>query len=683
MNRSIQSIMIWVLSLILLAQIAYAPILLSVVFGIMIVRMLVRGIRQAKHKPEISPSGFAKALKIICVVIALAIIYFSYRSFIGVEAGTAILSVFLYAKALETYTKRDLIIFFNFALFVSASMFLYSQSMWMALMVLLCLLGCLVGLYRVQKAEFKQSQQSQLRAMKADLGHISKFVLLAVPIFIILFLFFPRFPPLWHIPISNQQAVTGISDRMSPGDIAELSQSSALAFRIIMDLKKLPTQNELYWRAMVLDQYDGKTWTRSPINQQIKTSDQSHQLEQDVAYEYLAADQRQTWITALEKSRPVEPRFILHDDDAITSIRPSQRNQPIQLIWQGEMSQQATLTANQNLVQLRLERQLDRLIDYPQNRDLKAQQLAQRLFEQSAGDPKRYIETVIRWYQQNHFVYTLKPGVLSEHRVDDFLLKTKQGFCEHYASSFVLLMRYAGLPARVVVGYQGGQAAPDRKSWEVRQLDAHAWAEVWLNGKWKRIDPTAIIAPQRIDLGMQDYIDQQHTVLGSEGYSSLNYQQFSLLKNLRIWSDYASFQWQNKVVGYDSDQQNKWMSRFGLNSDYRYAIILILIAVIFTGLYFMGRVYRHYTDQSKIQRIIGHFSNQVSVTEQKYEHETFQQWITRLDASSENDFLKDQLIQTYQKITYLDQKDKSTLNIFKKLLKDYAIVLKKHKKTCQ
>lgn len=679
MNRSIQWVMIWMLSLILLAQVAYAPLLLSAVFGIMTVAVFW----QLSQNVESKKSAFVKFLNIACILFALGIIYFSFQSFIGVEAGTALLAVFLYAKALETKTKRDLIILFNFALFVSASMFLYSQSIWMALMVLLCLMSCLVGLYRVQKADFTQTHLSHLKAMKTDMGHIFKFVSLALPIFVVLFLFFPRFPPLWHIPLPNQKAVTGISDRMSPGDIAELSQSSELAFRIIADLKQLPAQNELYWRAMVLDQYDGQTWTRSPINQEIKIIPKSGWVEPSVSYQYLPADLRQKWITSLEKSIPVEQRLLLHNDDAITSVIQTQRTQPILLMWLGQNSKSFNSNLNQDLTRQRSEFQLDRVLDYPKDRDPKAQQLAQQLFDQSKADPQRYIEKVIQWYQQNNFVYTLKPGVLGENRVDDFLLKSKQGFCEHYASSFVLLMRYAGIPARVVVGYQGGQAAPDQQSWEVRQLDAHAWADVWVNERWMRIDPTAIIAPQRIDLGMQDYIAQQQTVLGSANYSNFSYQHYSMLKTLRIWSDYASFQWQNKVVGYDAEKQNKWLSRLGLNSNYSYAIMLILSILIFTALYYWGLKYRDYARKTELQKIIENFSKHLNQEHRKYPYESFEHWMMRLDGDQQENALQVQLIQTYQKITYLDQKDKSTLFVFENLLKDYANVLKNNKKTCQ
>ena len=248
------------LLLVLMAQALFNPLGLSIILALMLLGLFFGFKKSAATLSKIWTFGFT--------ILALGVIYFHYHSFIGVEAGVAVLSTFLFAKALETKNKRDTIILLNFALFVSASSFLYSQSIWMAIMVLLCLFSCLIGLYRLQSSEFKDAQ-NQSSALKNDAKHVAKFLMLALPFFVLLFVFFPRLPPLWHIPIPEQKGVTGLSDTMSPGDIAQLSQSSSLAFRILGNLDKFPAREQLYWRAMVLDQYDGKTWTSSVINQQL------------------------------------------------------------------------------------------------------------------------------------------------------------------------------------------------------------------------------------------------------------------------------------------------------------------------------------------------------------------------------------------------------------------------------
>ena len=464
--RSVHIAILMSLLLLIAAQMLFLPLPLILIFALIWLCLLYS--MQADKPPIKKVWAFALTLA------ALASIYFSYQTFVGIEAGVAVLSTFLFAKALESKSRRDVIILFNFALFVSASSFLLSQSFAMAAAVLLCLLSSFTGLYRLQISEFEQGAQDNILSLKQDMAHVGRFLLHALPFFILLFLFFPRLPPLWHIPIPQNKAVTGISDSMSPGDIAQLSQSSALAFRIIGDLQQLPARPELYWRALVLDEYDGTTWTSSFFNQQVKNiQSNSH----SVPYQYLPADEQANWIMGLEYSIPQGRYLQLYQDDSIRPTRLIKRNQPIQMQWLGRTSAESVSLSP---------RQLEFNIRFKQDSDKKAQQLAHELFEQNQQQPEKYIQAVLSWYRKNGFVYTLTPGTLGGDRIDQFLFSSRKGFCEHYASSFVMLMRYVGIPARVVTGYQGGQLAPDGQSWEVRQLDAHAWAEVYQDGQWHR-----------------------------------------------------------------------------------------------------------------------------------------------------------------------------------------------------
>lgn len=665
MNKSIQISILLVLSLILVAQVAYIPIALSILFLINIIGLGLFYRKQNKH--EIL--DFPKYPKLIFALVAMLIIYFDSKTFLGVEAGTAVLSTFLYAKALETKSKRDFIILFNFALFVSASLFLHSQAFWMAILVLCCLISCLIGLYRVQTAHF-QTRQSVFLSLKNDSFHILKFIGLALPFFIILFLFFPRLPPLWQIPIPNNKAVTGLSDTMSPGDIAQLSQSSALAFRVIADMKQLPNRNELYWRAMVLDRYDGTTWTSDFINKRDKSYSTISGHTEGFQYQYLASDPSQQWITALEKSVPTEPKFILHEDWAITPKRLVQRTQPIQLQWIGN---NITDIQEGGLTQTILKNSLN----YPLKSDPQAQKFAQHMYQQSQNNPALYIRNILNWYKKENFVYTLAPGKLGNNRVDEFLFQSKQGFCEHYASSFVLLMRYVGIPARVVTGYQGGEMAPDGQSWEVRQLDAHAWAEVYQQGRWQRVDPTAIIAPMRIDQGMQNVMNENSAIFGDANYS--NFQHSSVLRTLRVWSDYASFQWQSKVVGYDADKQNGWLKKLGLTSSYSYVLVLIFGILGLLLMYWGVSKFLLIRQMSKIEYVLLQFNKKLDLVDQKIESETFQQWMQRLANKTEQRDIFQEANRYFQKIIYLADENQQDIQNFKDLLKECANVLKQRK----
>ena len=659
-NAKIRTSIVLTLSLILIAQMAFIPVLLSIIFAISILCIWIYLKRQ---------QPFPKIGTFLLTVLALGSIYLSYQSFIGVEAGVAVLSTFLFAKSLESKNRRDLIILFNFALFVAASSFLYSQSFGMAIVIVLCLISCLIGLYRIQTSEFEQEPTTQRAALQQDAKHVAKFILYAIPFFILLFIFFPRLPPLWHIPIPENKGVTGISDSMSPGDIAELSQSSALAFRIIGDVSKLPPRSELYWRALVLDEYDGQRWTSSFVNQQplMRQPMDSSPVPVGWNYQYLAADPSVFWIMGLEKSIPVERRYYNRQDWSIVPRRLTQRVEPIPLQWIG--TQYDPQAVGQYLA--RINTQVQRRLD-PQ-----AQQLAQRLYMQSAEDPRRYVQNVLNWYQQNNFVYTLKPGQLGQNRIDEFLFNSRQGFCEHYASSFVMLMRYVGIPARVVTGYQGGELAPDRKSWEVRQLDAHAWTEVWLDQKWQRFDPTAMIAPQRIDGGMQNLLSQDERVWSNN--STWTSQNNQWMTKMRVWSDYASYQWQSKVVGYNAESQQNWLSKLGLSSVYS-SIVVLLGSIALLILAYILRIYlKARQAQSPFDRAIQQLNQSLADDLKKQPAETFHHWMQRLSqqVKDENQSAFIEAIRIFEKYLYSGAElTDQELKKFKDLLKTCADSLK-------
>lgn len=650
------------LVLIFTTQLVYMPFTLLSVWGVMLVTMIWR-YSQGKIVPV---SKWITAVFVLC---CLAAIYIKFKSFWGVEAGVALLSTCLFAKCLESKNIRDLLISFNFGLFVSASLFLHSQSFVMTCAVLFCLIFCFIGLYRIQTTKFL-SQHNKKISIKNDLKLVTKFLTIAIPFFIVLFIFFPRLPPLWRVPIASGQAVTGMSDRMSPGDIAQLSQSSALAFRILGDLKQLPQRQDMYWRAMVLDDYDGAVWTNNAINQTPVHYD--NERLKAIDYQYLSADPQQTWIMSLEHSVPAESTYQMYADGSIKARRMVQSNQPIHLSWIGskDLKYQNAETNLQHTQQLNFPLQPNTQI------------LAKQLWQQSHAQSELYIKNVLQWYRQQNFVYTLSPGILSGNRTDQFLFETKKGFCEHYASSFVLLMRYAGLPARVVIGYQGGQMAPDGQSWEVRQLDAHAWSEVYIDGIWQRVDPTAAIAPQRVDEGMQQYLQQNDHIWGEQTNHFWKQQNFNFVKNLRVWSDYLGYQWQSKVVGYDVDRQKSFLSKLGIFSIYTYALIMIITIIVLVALFAVWLWFRNIKQRSRIERDILKFQKKLPQSLKRRTSETFKRWMFRLAQNVQQQESFDEIIKTYEKLTFSGQSTPEDLIKFKQLLKDCSSELKRAEKTC-
>jgi hypothetical protein len=219
----------------------------------------------------------------------------------------------------------------------------------------------------------------------------------------------------------------------------------------------------------------------------------------------------------------------------------------------------------------------------PNEGNPQARALAKQLFAQSGSDPMRYMAAIERWINQTEFRYTLSPPRLNANRIDEFLFETKAGFCEHYSSSFTFMMRAAGVPARVVAGYQGGEPSRNGNVWEVRQMDAHAWTEVWLEGQgWVRVDPTSFVAPERVEQGMNAMTQQQGAAMfGSGASAQISYQQYQMLQTLRRLSDQASYYWQKDVVGYDQDKQaDSLLKWFNISSIMQQIIWLAASAVI-------------------------------------------------------------------------------------------------------
>ncbi len=477
-------------------------------------------------------------------------LWLTYGLNFGVDVGVAFLVLCLIGKLWELYKRRDAYVILNLSMFVLAALFLMDQGLTTTLQVLL---GTSVTLL----AFIAMNDDGNLQGS----GRLRSFALLAgsaLPLMIVLFLFFPRLPPLWSLQLSGAQATTGMSDSMSPGDIANLSQSTALAFRV--EFKgSIPAQSELYWRGLVFSNFDGTTWTPSEqqqlwhggpapdwMSQALKTLPAAQRGSPN-RYEIALEPTQARWLYGLDYP------FTEQEGVAITSVFTLLRRDPVAQRLRYQAIQFPSMRIDTQLSDP--ERQQN--LTLPKKGNQKTYQYAQALFAKSGNDPVRYINAVRQWINTDNFHYTLSPPPLQNERIDAFLFGTKAGFCEHYSSSFTYLMRAAGIPARVVAGYQGGKLGRDGKSWEVRQMDAHAWSEVWLQGQgWVRVDPTAFVAPERVEQGMDALTQQQGAAMfGTGATAQLTYQQFKMLQRLRRLTDQASYFWQRDIVGFDQDKQ--------------------------------------------------------------------------------------------------------------------------------
>lgn len=506
---------------------------------------------KAKFKKLTHLKRVYQGMQMLGFLLGLAGLWLTYNTAFGLDMGVAFLVLCLISKLWELYKCRDAYVVLNLSLFVLASLFLMDQG-------IVTTLEVVVGAVIVLLAFIALNDDGNTRG-DGRLRTLGVLGIGALPLLVVLFLFFPRLPPLWSVQLSGQQATTGVSDSMSPGDFANLSQSTELAFRVEFADKR-PPQQQLYWRGLVFSDFDGVTWRPSPQQRQWQPAQQiPFWIENALAtvpdqvkiaptsYQIILEPTQQNWLFGLDYP------FAQQQDISITSNFTLLKDQPVTQQLRYDVLQFAPMRIDPILSDE--SRRLN--LTLPNKGNPQARALAQQLFAQSGSDPVRYIEAIERWINQTEFRYTLSPPRLNNNRIDEFLFDTKAGFCEHYSSSFTFMMRAAGVPARVVAGYQGGELSRGGNVWEVRQKDAHAWTEVWLADQgWVRVDPTAFVAPERIEQGMDALTQAQGAAMFGDGASAqISYQQYQMLQTLRRLSDQASYYWQKDVVGYDQDKQ--------------------------------------------------------------------------------------------------------------------------------
>ena len=506
---------------------------------------------KAKFKKLTHLKRVYQGMQMLGFLLGLAGLWLTYNTAFGLDMGVAFLVLCLISKLWELYKRRDAYVVLNLSLFVLASLFLMDQG-------IVTTLEVVVGAVIVLLAFIALNDDGNTRG-DGRLRTLGVLGIGALPLLVVLFLFFPRLPPLWSVQLSGQQATTGVSDSMSPGDFANLSQSTELAFRVEFADKR-PPQQQLYWRGLVFSDFDGVTWRPSPQQRQWQPAQQiPFWIENALAtvpdqvkvaptsYQIILEPTQKNWLFGLDYP------FAQQQDISITSNFTLLKDQPVTQQLRYDVLQFAPMRIDPILSEE--SRRLN--LTLPNKGNPQARALAQQLFAQSGSDPVRYIQALERWINQTEFRYTLSPPKLNNNRIDEFLFDTKAGFCEHYSSSFTFMMRAAGVPARVVAGYQGGELSRGGNVWEVRQKDAHAWTEVWLDGQgWVRIDPTAFVAPERVEQGMDALTQAQGAAMFGDGASAqISYQQYQMLQTLRRLSDQASYYWQKDVVGYDQDKQ--------------------------------------------------------------------------------------------------------------------------------
>ena len=502
------------------------------------------------------PGAFLRGVIAIGVTAGVVL---GYATITGLDGGTALLALMSALKLLETRAPRDHTVLIFIGWFLCLAAFLYAQDIATMLWVFPTVWLLAAALLRVSR---RGADGPALRPFRTTGAMLLK----AAPVALVLFLFFPRLAgSFWGAP-SAERALSGLTEEMSPGDISDLTLNDVVAFRVRFNGAPPPPPLR-YWRGTVLSEFDGYTWSRGeaqsfflpsvayqgePVDYTVtlEPTGQRMLFALDMAQSWTLGLANQTWDFGLRTRAPIHsvlqyearsyPRY-----RAGTELSPALRNRNLQL---------------------------------PTGRNPQTLALAERMRASAAGD-SGYVRAVLDMFRAQEFYYTLTPPGLERDSVDDFLFNTRQGFCGHYASAFTMLMRAAGIPARVVGGYQGGDWNPLGGYLIVRQSHAHAWSEVWLPGSgWTRVDPTGAIAPERIERGIEASFPNEELLPGGLMRDSDFFWQVGM-----AW-DNVNALWNDWVVQFDRLRQEELLMELGFDDadwrDFAAALGLGLVAAM-------------------------------------------------------------------------------------------------------
>lgn len=502
-----------------------------------------------------------KWLLFLFVLAGMFAVYMSNRTLFGRDAGVTMLVLFLGLKLMETKNERDVVVVAFLCYFIALTNFFYTQSMVAALYTIgtvVTLTTALVGF------------TAPRRPWRANLRTAGVLLVQAIPVMAILFVLFPRFQgPLWGIPQDAYSSMTGLSDSMTPGTISNLSLSDAIAFRARFE-GEVPPRTALYWRGPVLWGFDGRTWRPG----EALRSDRYEFTHRGalVRYEVTLEPHNKAWLFGLDL--PVaRPSGLAGTGVDLTADYQMLARTPIRTRARYSIASypdyRATGAAS--------DAELQAATMLPAGSNPRTVELGQT-WRREARTDTAILERAVEFFKRRGFTYTLEPPLLGEHTADDFIFKTRSGFCEHFSSAFAIAMRAANVPTRVVTGYQGGELNPVDGFMVVRQADAHAWVEVWIGASgWVRVDPTAAAVPSRVERGFAASVPASDSV-------PLLLRGAPWLAQLRYRWEAASNYWNQWVLGYNSDRQHEFLARLGMNNPSLDKMITIAFWLIFAAL---------------------------------------------------------------------------------------------------
>jgi len=531
------------LLLVLLPHLAHVPIWLSLTsIGLILWR--------AAHQllAVRLPGRFLRLLLLFTLTGGLL---WQYQTILGREAGTALLLLLLSLKLMELNSRRDVFVIIYLSYFMTILGFLFSQSIPVALYMILLVLALVT-------TQILYAHPTNAANAWARLPHharlAARMLVQALPIAALLFVLFPRIPgPIWGLPADAFSASSGLSDQMSPGRISRLSNDDSVAFRVKFE-HQVPPPASLYWRGPVLWSFDGNTW-RAPNDNNAR--------ENQTLFDIFGSSAAVGYAVTLQ---PHQKHWLFVLDTPVT-IPVSSRLTPERQLLSLEPVRKLLRYEARSYLQYRVDQNIDwrrdmRFLSLPAHSAPRTRALMHKLRQSHPADPD-LVDATLDYFRHQPFYYSRKAPLLFDHPVDEFIFDTRKGFCEHFASSFTVMMRLAGIPARVVTGYQGGEMNPLSDYMIVRQSDAHAWSEVWLEGiGWKRVDPTSVIPPSRIESD-DDIVRRQPNTDATRKLLQISWLNRRLRQSRYAW-DAMNNRWNQWVVGFNQQRQASLFEALGV-----------------------------------------------------------------------------------------------------------------------
>jgi len=537
-----------------LPHLLHLPLSVSIIgVGIVVIKLW------AHHRPSVIFNTLLSPIVMTITAFAGAmLVRMHYGYFMGRDPCVAFLFILVSAKFAEVRKPSDSTLLLCLASFLLLTQYFYSQSILSALITLPAVLALGNALAVIRDSDNAPSTRNNVRM-------VGKLLIQGAPLAIVLFFVFPRMPgPLWSLP-EDAAAKTGLSDSMSPGTIGSLSLSDEVAFRVEFNGPPPPV-NQRYWRGPVMDNFDGRRWTVSENTARVSVPNYTD--HNDIHYTVMMQSTNQQWLFALDHptSLPMSDSVDADNSRILATLTPDLQLKTAKPVTHVMRYKQTSSLSDAFKSPVQPTTDLTRLV----GTNPKAMTFAKQL-RSKTNSPRHYAQSVLAFFNQEQFHYTLQPSLLGHSPVDEFLFSTRSGFCEHYASAFVVLLRAAGIPARVVTGYLGGEMNGNYMI--VRQSDAHAWAEAFINGQWVRYDPTGAVAPARVDNNMA-------AALGDgEPVPLMARQGNAWLKQFKLSIDELNHDWQRLVVNFNNDSQHRIWEKLGLPRLKLWQIMVVVLII--------------------------------------------------------------------------------------------------------